>query len=192
MPEGQPDRVDLALPLQFGGPLVDREHGMTKYARISEDGLYRYSLGRRWSGAGPVAQFIMLNPSTADAVEDDRTIRRCMGFARGWGLAGIQVLNLYAYRATKPADLWLAADPVGPLNDAYLRTAGERDDTPIIAAWGANARLDRVTHVLRMLAGKRIECLEVTKSGAPGHPLYLPSNSQRMLFRDCTQGADHA
>src|SRR5689334_16488446 len=75
-----------------------------KAASISECGRYRYSL-HRWWGAGERLYFVMLNPSTADAEVDDPTIRRCMGFARTLGFDGIGVVNLYAFRATKPADL---------------------------------------------------------------------------------------
>jgi hypothetical protein len=54
-------------------------------AVVSECGLYSYSLTRRWAH-GPKALFVMLNPSTADAMVDDPTIRRCIGFARRQGV----------------------------------------------------------------------------------------------------------
>src|SRR5688572_12745487 len=86
-------------------------------AILSEDQKYRYLLGRRWQeGIGSVT-FVMLNPSTADHVVDDRTIKRCMDFARSWGHSGLEVVNLYAFRATDPDELGKQADPVGPLND---------------------------------------------------------------------------
>ncbi|WP_131822315.1 DUF1643 domain-containing protein, partial [Mycobacteroides chelonae] len=61
-------------------------------AVISADGLYRYELHRSWR-AGPVVEFIMLNPSTADAEVDDATIRRCIGFAKQWGYGALVVRN---------------------------------------------------------------------------------------------------
>jgi hypothetical protein len=156
-------------------------------AVISEDGVYRYSLVRRWAWGLDVrpAHFIMLNPSTADAELDDPTIRRCVGFARALGCGGIVVANLYAYRATRPADLWRAADPVGPRNDHILRELAARTaatGAPLIAAWGARVRPDRVEAVLHLLeaAGARdlLTALGVTKDGAPRHPLYLPSSAR--------------
>jgi len=36
----------------------------------------------------------MLNPSTADETDDDRTIGRCVAFAQTWGAGGIVVCNL--------------------------------------------------------------------------------------------------
>lgn len=160
-------------------------------AKVSTDELYRYSLVRRWSfgqlgnDGRPPAQFIMLNPSTADAEVDDPTIRRCVGFARALDAGGIVVVNLYAYRATEPANLWRAADPVGPDTDTYLREVARRAvlcGAPLIAAWGAHARQDRVDAVLALLdhheALPHLTALGVTKDGAPRHPLYLPATAR--------------
>jgi len=146
---------------------------VTSYARISEDGLYRYALGRRWGDGEPV-RFVMLNPSTADASVDDPTIRRCMSFARTWGYDAVTVLNLYALRATQPRELWKAADPVGPDNDAYLRIAAEGGVGLTVAAWGANARMDRVEVFRRLFQQTTVHCLGTTKDGSPRHPLYVP------------------
>lgn len=164
---------------------------LVKRATISADGLYRYTLSRTWDWNGPVwsLAFIMLNPSTADAELDDPTIRRCMGFARTFGYGGLVVVNLYAFRATKPADLWRAADPVGPENDEYLAALlADRaaHGVPTIAAWGAHAKPDRVRQVLDMPGAERLVCLGHTKHGAPRHPLYLRGDSQ---MRPLTGGA---
>ncbi|MDP3851982.1 MAG: DUF1643 domain-containing protein [Luteolibacter sp.] len=50
-------------------------------AVLSSCGQYRYELWRRWA-EGPHVLFIMLNPSTADATNDDATIRKCVAYAR--------------------------------------------------------------------------------------------------------------
>jgi hypothetical protein len=157
---------------------------VVRSARLSEDGLYRYELARRWA-LGPTARFIMLNPSTADAELDDPTIRRCVGFARALGCGALTVANLYAYRATRPTDLWRAADPVGPRNDETLAALARSAVTaggPLIAAWGAGVRADRVEAVLHLLedaaARDLLTALGITKAGAPRHPLYLPSSAR--------------
>ena len=54
-------------------------------AIISACGQYRYHLWRRWDELLPTMVWVMLNPSTADATEDDPTIRRCIGFAKREG-----------------------------------------------------------------------------------------------------------
>lgn len=152
-------------------------------AIISDDGLYRYQLTRRW-GPGAVVGFVMLNPSTADAEQDDPTIRKCIGFARRWCYDAITVWNLYAYRATKPTDLWKAADPVGPDNDFYLGIGldfmADYAQGPIVAAWGANAKPDRVKQFRALAEGRKTGCLGFTKAGQPLHPLML--SYERLLL----------
>ena len=116
----------------------------------------------------------MLNPSTADATVDDPTIRRCRGFARAWDCNGIVVANLYALRATDPAELWRHPEPVGPLNDFHLQRLALEHET-VVCAWGANARRERVAQVRALFTGPhhRLMCLGVTKDGSPRHPLYV-------------------
>ena len=157
----------------------------TQNALVSPDGLYRYWLTRTWQPEVWRLGFIMLNPSTADAEVDDPTIGRCKDFARRLGYGGITVVNLYAYRATNPRDMLAAADPVGPENDAYLtellRSRAEANvDT--IAAWGANAKPDRVAAIMAMPGADRLMCLGLTKHGAPRHPLYLRADAPLVPF----------
>jgi hypothetical protein len=143
-------------------------------ARISECGLYRYTLTRRWAD-GPTCVFVMLNPSTADANKDDPTIRRCIHFAKREGCGALHVVNLYAFRATKPADMVNAVDPEGPMARKYLIDAAEmaRDSGgPVIAAWGAHwMAADRGKEVRGIIGA--MQCLGTTKAGHPRHPLYV-------------------
>lgn len=148
-------------------------HPVNRSAVLSADGRHRYHLTRTW-GDGDRAVFVMLNPSTADAYSDDPTIRRCIGYARAWGLDGIEVVNLYGLRATNPADLWRTDDPVGPENDRWLAAAG-LSPYALIAAWGVHARQDRVEAVISLPGYERLTCLNVTQDGAPAHPLYQPT-----------------
>jgi hypothetical protein len=143
-------------------------------AAISDCGLYRYVLWRKW-GDGPTCLFVMLNPSVADATQDDPTIRRCVGFAKREGCGKLAVVNLFAYRATKPADMLAAADPVGPDNDRHLAEEAATAKV-IIAAWGDHGtHRGRDRQVMKLLAGREVWCLRRTKGGQPGHPLYVPA-----------------
>ena len=143
-------------------------------ANFSRCQRYRYTLWRRWDEARALVMFIGLNPSTADAQNNDPTIRRCIGFAHDWGYGGLVVTNLFAFRATYPADLKAAVDPVGPRNDAWIRRMAGQVDT-IVAAWGNHGTwLDRSTSIRRMLAG-RLRCIKLNAAGEPAHPLYLPA-----------------
>lgn len=151
-------------------------------AVFSTCGQYRYLLGREAESMAPMkasALFVMLNPSTADATVDDPTLRRCRGFAKLWDCNGCTVVNVYALRATDPAELWTHADPVGPENDEWLSRAASisRD---VVCAWGVHAQPERVEQVIRILTAERARlwCLGTTKDGAPRHPLYVRNDQQ--------------
>jgi hypothetical protein len=145
---------------------------ITKSAILSDCGTYRYELRRTWDERPPVG-WIMLNPSTADASEDDPTIRRCMAYARTWGHGGIVVRNLYALRSTDPRALKTHPNPVGPENARYLlRCAG---DPYTVCAWGNNADPFDVAWYIDMYVAPMADLryLALTKAGQPAHPLYL-------------------
>lgn len=138
-------------------------------ATFDETGAYRYHLWRAWDDALPRVCFVMLNPSVADADRDDPTIRRCMGFAKTWGFGALDVVNLYAFRATRPADLFRAADPFGPDNDQWILEMASRAAL-VIAAWGNHGAWRSAT-VLPSLGAAY--CLGMTAAGQPRHPLYV-------------------
>lgn len=137
------------------------------------DGPYRYRLARIWDPQIPPFVYVMLNPSTADADQDDPTIRVCMGRARRAGAGGIVVVNLFAFRATKPEAMKAAADPVGEKNDFFIRSALTPGCT-VVGAWGADGRFCDRDYAVRMLIrreGHPIWCIGRTRKGDPCHPL---------------------
>jgi hypothetical protein len=132
---------------------------------------YRYCLHRRWAHDLGSVLFIGLNPSTADQRQDDPTIRRCVGFARAWGYGAMEIVNLCAYRATYPTDLKQAAEPIGRLNDRWIKRAIGRCDLAI-ACWGNDGDfLQRGATVRKRYSA--LHCLNLNRSGHPSHPLYL-------------------
>ena len=139
---------------------------------------YRYWLHRELPATGKEGLvFVMLNPSTANASEDDPTIRRCMDFGRRWGFRELTVVNLFALRATDPADLLRhGSEAVGERNDDMLRWVRRRA-TMIVAGWGNNGtHLNRDAAVLPII--QPTMALRVTQQGCPAHPLYLPATAQ--------------
>jgi hypothetical protein len=157
---------------------------MERSACFDASGRYRYCLTRRWAARGATVAFVLLNPSTADANLDDPTLRRCIGFAKRWGYAGLEVVNLFAWRATRPADLRRARDPVGPENDAHLLAAAARAGD-VVLAWGIHGTLlGRGQAVLTLLRAQapRLLCLGRTRGGQPRHVLYLPGDLRPMAF----------
>jgi hypothetical protein len=146
-------------------------------AEISPCGKYRYVLTRR-IGDGPTVNWILLNPSTADAVSDDPTIRRLLGYALAWGMGRIVVTNLFAYRLTDSGKLRTVLLPVGPENDRHLIREAQAAAL-VVCGWGTKgAHLGRAEKVKTLLrgCGATLHALRLTKDGCPEHPLYLPGN----------------
>jgi hypothetical protein len=160
----------------------EKEREFTGSARFSPCERYRYSLTRRWEGpeARPLV-FVLLNPSTADASDDDRTVKKCIEIARFNGRASLLIVNLFAFRATRRREALEAIDPVGPDNDAELSntfaTCAAGGDFAI-AGWGEYGRkFDRDLSVweLARVQGCKLKCLRHTRN--PWHPLYLSATS---------------
>lgn len=149
-------------------------------AILSPCGRYRYALGRHFRLDGfnkGLVLFVMLNPSTADAAQDDPTIRRCIGFAMAWGFRRLLVGNLFAYRATNPKDLPPAPERIGPENERHLCNMARRSSL-IVCAWGSAGREGQ--HFMRdWLAGyATVMHLGLTRGGQPKHPLYLKASTE--------------
>jgi len=147
---------------------------------------HRYLLWRYW-GDGPKVLFVMLNPSIADHETDDPTIRRCISFAKSWGYDGIEVVNLFAYRATKPRELRKSLSPVGADNNEIIQRTVVRNIRAggrVVAAWGAWGSLfGRDLEVKQFITRYTdLWCIRKTKSGAPGHPLYLPASLRGEVY----------
>jgi hypothetical protein len=148
-------------------------------AVLSSCRTWRYALERRW-GSGPFVMFIGLNPSTADETVDDPTIRRCIRFGKDWRMGGLLMTNLFAYRATDPAELSRAEDPIGPDADVWLTTCSMRSAL-VVAAWGAHPfALRRVADVLAVVGN--VYALGLTKDGHPRHPLYMPASAKPFAY----------
>ena len=125
----------------------------------------------------------MLNPSTADAVVDDPTIKRVIGFSTIWGWGGFVVYNLFALRATDPQELTRHPDPIGPENDKFLDRI--EVDRCVVAAWGSKGthqRRDRIVSERLINRGVRLSCLGTNSDGTPKHPLYLASSTMLTAF----------
>ena len=77
----------------------------------------------------------MLNPSRADAEVNDPTITRCISFAHSWDYGRLEVVNLFAYRTSKPSLLKQAVEPIGKDNDRFILESVSKCDR-VILAWG--------------------------------------------------------
>ena len=136
---------------------------------------WRYLLWRRWDEKRPVANFLMLNPSTADELQLDPTCSRARAYAERWGYGGLIVTNVFGWRDTDPKAMRAQADPVGPGNDAAIVRAA-KEAAIVVCAWGNHgAHQERSKAVVKLLRdnGIKVHALKVNANGEPAHPLYL-------------------
>ena len=165
-------------------------------ATFSPCGAYRLRLERQIDMlGGPTIGFCLHNPSTAGIENDDPTSRRGIGFTRAWGGSRLIFVNPWAGRATKPADLWKMADPVGPDNDQHIVDAASECWATggfMVAAWGAcnppaairataHARLMHVADLIRS-TGCELRALAVNADGSPKHPLYVRADAVPQIW----------
>lgn len=143
---------------------------------------YRYTLWRQWADPADKGTMLalMLNPSTADEVANDPTVERVERRARAMGFGRLIVCNIFAFRATDPAEMKAQADPVGPENDAAILEASRQADL-VLCAWGTHgSHMGRSSQIRDLLkqSGCTPYCLTTTSGGEPGHPLYIPYNTK--------------
>lgn len=174
----------MTFKLSIKGDTAKPGDEITRAAALSADQVYRWFLVRDWDASLPILVWIMLNPSTADDVADDPTIKRCMSFARRLGYGAIVVVNLYAFRTSDP---WRMPahipSRIGDRCDEYIANVVGGKLWPgrgrlVIAAWGASfngarAHDERVAAVRKLVdgVGASLYCLDVTADGTPKHPL---------------------
>lgn len=140
---------------------------------------YRYMLKRVWDEQLPVVAFIGLNPSVADDSDDDRTIRRVIGFSRDHGFGALYMLNLFGWVTPYPRELARCEDPVGE-NDHHLLRYGHEAAT-VVFAWGASVFARPRLGLIRQHFPKG-QCLAVNRDGSPGHPLFLNRRSRLSVY----------
>jgi hypothetical protein len=139
---------------------------------------WRYLLWRCWDESKPVANFLMLNPSTADELRLDPSCTRARNYAERWGFGALVVTNIFAWRSTDPVVLKVVEDPVGRGNDRAIVQAA-REAKLVVCAWGNHGlHLERSRRVVALLRRQRVSLnlLKMNGCGEPAHPLYLPAN----------------
>ena len=156
-----------------------------KTAVISKCEKYRYKLTRTWDDEKGKVLFIMLNPSTANHIENDLTTIRCINFAEKWGYGGIMIGNIYPFRAKRPKDLrkWLRQDRDSNYktglgitfardeNKNHVKEMAEQADI-IVCAWGCNYKEGIPDWVSDIDSKMGLHYLELCDDGfTPKHPL---------------------
>lgn len=161
--------------------------GITRTARLSPCGAYRWTLTRSWDGR-PSLVVVMFNPSTADHQVDDPTITLLCQIASHNGYGGIVVVNGIPLRSPKPAEAidmvntwdvrhaWYERDALH-FNLAEIQKQVEGAGA-VLLAWGALAGrcyfwFDNVLEEIEAALpdGVPLYCLGKTAGGYPKHPL---------------------
>lgn len=158
-------------------------HLMERTAQLSDDGQFRWTLGRRWT-RGATLVWVMLNPSTADFATDDRTMKQVIWFSDQAGFAACEVLNLYPFRTPNPA--LIVADPASDSRNDMGLEAALVETRPIVCAWGTHpAGSDRGRRFTARAVelGRPLLCLGTTRNGSPCHPCRLPRSRTLQVYR---------
>ena len=95
----------------------------------------------------------------------------------------MEVVNLFAYKATDYRELYKTSEPIGAENNRFIMQAVERCST-VVLGWGTRGTLlGRDRQVMSLLAGRNdLYCLGITKDGQPRHPLYVKGKTGLVLF----------
>lgn len=151
---------------------------------------YRLFLGRYWDDKLPIMGLVMLNPSVANDLEDDPTIRRCISFAQRDGYGSIEVYNLYDLVATNQDVLHATKIKVSAQFDTMINNMGFNKDrfNTVVFACGKPKKGDhrpRIEEVYKIVKaqGFKIRCLGTTQEGYPRHPLYLKKDTRFEAWR---------
>lgn len=147
------------------------------------DGDCRWTLRRAW-GPGPPILWCGFNPSTADGLVDDPTMRREIGFSFRWGFGSLVKVNMFPFRTSKPTELrrWLKTEGSSDLCDENLRRIQieiAKIDT-VVAAWGAGSGHEAGDFLTAVHWDDKIpwrwKCLGVNDDFTPRHTLARGKN----------------
>lgn len=173
--------------------LPDLFEGMQRSAVFGGPGdIYRYELARLWKPFHDELVCCMLNPSNADHEIDDPTILALIHFADLWGYGGLRIINLFAFRASRPSVMFAAEAPIGEHNERHMHAAMQsalEHGGKMLVAWGNDGQ-DRANFTVQKAVnmGLTLICLGTTLSGAPKHPMArgkhrIPRDQQPIVWR---------
>lgn len=159
-----------------------KELEVKKEAKFSPCKKHRYSLTRTWNASKGHVMFIGLNPSTANELKDDPTIKRVTSFAKDWGYGGVVMCNLFTMVTAYPKELVIDED----IEVTKKCISNEIDKCGIVVfAWGNfKQAINRGKQISNWL--KEGYALQINKNGSPKHPLYVKSNVKLVKYKTDT------
>ena len=145
---------------------------------------YRYLLSREWDNKLPKLLFIMLNPSEGNEIIDDKTIKRCIYFAKKFNFGSFEIVNLYSLISKSPKVLRnTKLDPIGIETDKYILKAAKKSNK-IIVAWGNKHYINNRNNDIKNLLlnnGFKLYCLKKTVKGNPYHPSRIENDIKELI-----------
>ena len=156
-------------------------------AAMSDDRKYRYALWRIWDVEKRKVMFIGLNPSTANEISDDPTIRRVIRFAYDWGFGGVYMLNCFPLVSANPDDLkgvyQKSTTNIFEIQNHQYLIGYATECEKVVFAWGSFPIVKEfdIDIKLRMMFPEAY-CLGKNANGSPKHPLYLRRDSELVKF----------
>jgi len=159
------------------------------YLKVSAiiDHRRRLELTRVWDYELSCISFIGLNPSTANNISDDATIRRCVSFAKREGYGSIRMYNLFSAISTDPKQLMKILKDNPDLleeNNQFLYNT-VCNFTPVICCWGSLSKDLLFIQQSKLIKESIVNplCFGTNKDGNPKHPLYLSLTTPLIPFK---------
>jgi hypothetical protein len=151
---------------QFSGAILDHSRR------------YRFLLWRFWDDR-PRMLFIGLNPSTANELQDDPTVRRLCAFAQSWGYGGLYACNVFSQITPYPKELCLET-AIHPADTHVIKMVVELTSL-IVCGWGDG--IEKAPHGIaraNTIKGflKAPMCFGLATRGNPKHPLYMKKDTE--------------
>lgn len=148
---------------------------------FSDCGSFRYSLSCRWApGLSVVA--ILCNPSRATALVRDPTTSQNINRFRRMGFGRYEAVNVCAAVGTDPDMLKQLPDPVGPGNEAAIRTALEGADLVVVMFGSHPVVRQYLPRILPLIQHRPLWCLGINKDGMPRFPRAIPRDTRLVLW----------
>ena len=119
----------------------------------------------------------MLNPSVADEIKDDPTIRRLINFTKKFDYGGFLVGNIFTKITPNPKDIDRSKGISDKNFEELFKLINKVDQ--IVYAWGNSVEEHKLLKEL-VLSPK---CFGKNLNGTPKHTLYIPKNSKLIAYR---------
>lgn len=165
----------------------NRVKGVHSDALFSPCRTFRYLLYRQWSYGGKgTLVYIGMNPSYADEVDNDNTVKRCMKIAMQHLYTGMFMLNAHPHVSTDPKGM-IRPDDQKKLNLFAIKTVCTLF-TDVVGCWGnpggADGHGEELWKLVRQSIGPKgsFRCFKINKSKHPQHPLYISYSTPLIEF----------